>query len=269
MTRTYVVTGAGSGIGATTARLLTEQGHRVIGIDLRGAEIEADLSTAEGRDAAVARAVELSGGTVDAVIACAGISAPIPKTISVNYFGAVGVLEGLREALAGSEAPRAAVVSSMASLQPNSPEMVEAALAGDEEGALAIAAAIAEHDPAAGYAVYPSSKRALSRWVRRASVTPEWAGAGIPLNAVAPGTAITPMTADLLKDPEGLAMVDQAVPMPLNYHQPPESIANLLIWLTSPENTHMAGQTIYVDGGADATLRGDDIWSWNDPAPQG
>jgi hypothetical protein len=59
-------------------------------------------------------------------------------------------------------------------------------------------------------------------------------------------------------------MVDAAVPMPLNYHQPPESIANLLIWLTSVENTHLAGQVIYDDGGADATLRGDDIWSWND-----
>jgi hypothetical protein len=44
-----------------------------------------------------------------------------------------------------------------------------------------------------------------------------------------------------------------------------ESIAKLLIWLTSEENTHMAGQTIYCDSGADASLRGDDIWSWNDP----
>ncbi|MBN9630364.1 MAG: SDR family oxidoreductase, partial [Actinobacteria bacterium] len=84
------------------------------------------------------------------------------------------------------------------------------------------------------------------------------------LNAVAPGTVITPMTADLLKTPEGAAMVDAAVPMPLNYHQPPESVANLLIWLTSVENSHLAGQVIYDDGGADATLRGDDIWSWND-----
>ena len=39
---------------------------------------------------------------------------------------------------------------------------------------------------------------------------------------------------------------------------------DLLIWLTSPQNSHLAGQTIYCDGGADATLRGDDVWSWND-----
>lgn len=266
MTRTYVVTGSASGIGSTTAQLLRERGDRVIGIDLRGAEIEADLSAPEGRSAAAARAIELSGGVIDGVIACAGIAAPIAKTVSVNYFGVTELLVALHPALAASAAPRAAVVSSMASLQPNSPEIVEAALAGDEKAALTAAEALVAQGPEIGYLVYPSSKRALSRWVRRASISPAWAGAGIPLNAVAPGTVLTPMTAGLLASPEGTAMVDAAVPMPLNHHQPPESVAQLLIWLTSAENTHMAGQVIYDDGGADATLRGDDIWSWADPA---
>lgn len=266
MTRTYVVTGSASGIGAATKGALEAAGHRVIGIDLRGADVEADLSTPEGRTEAAARAIELAGGVVDGAIACAGISAPVPATIAVNYFGVVEVLTQLLPGLAKSDAPRAAVVSSMASLQPNSAELVEAALAGDEARALAVAGELAAQGPEVGYLVYPSSKRALSRWVRRASIGPEWAGAGIPLNAVAPGTVITPMTAGLLETPEGRAMVDAAVPMPLNSHQPPESIANLLVWLTSEQNTHMAGQTIYCDGGADATLRGDDIWSWNDPA---
>ncbi|MFF2389409.1 SDR family oxidoreductase [Agromyces sp. NPDC058104] len=267
MTRKYVVTGSASGIGAATKRALLEQGAIVIGVDLRDADVEADLSTAEGREAAVARVLELSGGVVDGVIACAGIAAPAPITVSVNFFGVTAVLEGLLPALRASSAPRAAVVSSMASLQPVAPAIVEAALAGDEPGALAAAAALAEQGPELGYLAYPSSKRALSRWVRRESITEAWAGAGIPLNAVGPGTVITPMTASLRDNPEGLAMVDAAVPMPLNYHQPAESIANLLIWLTSEQNTHMAGQTIYCDGGADATLRGDDIWSWNDPTP--
>lgn len=264
MSRTYVVTGAGSGIGATTANMLKERGERVIGIDLKNAEVEADLSTAEGRVAAAKQATELAGGTIDAVIACAGISAPIAKTISVNYFGVTELLVELLPALRKSDAPRAAVVSSMASLQPNSPEMVEAALAGDEAKAVEIAQKFADMGPEKGYIVYPSSKRALSRWVRRESISEAWAGSGIPLNAVAPGTVITPMTEELLSTPEGAAMVDSQVPMPLNYHQPAESIAALLIWLTSVENTHLAGQTIYNDGGADATMRGDDIWSWHD-----
>lgn len=264
MNRTYVVTGSASGIGATTARLLTERGARVIGIDLRDADVEADLSTPEGRSAAAEAAIEQAGGRIDAVIACAGISAPIAKTISVNYFGVTELLEGLRPALAKSDAPRAAVVSSMASLQPNSAEMVEAALAGDERSAVEVAEELAAQGPEIGYLVYPSSKRALSRWVRRRSISPEWAGAGIPLNAVAPGTVLTPMTEQLLATHEGRAMVDAAVPMPLNYHQPPESVANLLIWLTSVENSHLAGQVIYDDGGAEVTLRGEDAWSWAD-----
>lgn len=265
MARTYVVTGSASGIGATTSRLLTERGEKVIGVDLKNADVEADLSTQEGRVAAARAVVELSGGVVDGVIACAGIAAPRALTISVNYFGVVNLIEELLPALGKSDAPRVAVVSSMASLQPNSPEMVEAALAGDEARAVAIAEELAAQGPEVGYAVYPSSKRALSRWVRRASISPAFAGMSIPLNAVAPGTVLTPMTAGMLADPEMAKVVDASVPMPLNYHQEPESVAELLIFLTSPANTHMAGQTIYIDGGADATLRGDDIWSWNDP----
>ena len=266
MNRTYVVTGSASGIGAQTAEILRARGEKVIGIDLKGADIEADLSNREGRLAAAAQATELAGGVIDAVIACAGIAAPIAKTISVNFFGVTELLEALLPALRASETPRAAVVASMAALQPNSRAMVDAALAGDEPKALEIAQSfVSPENPMAGYVVYPSSKRALARWVRRESISPNWAGAGIPLNAVAPGTVITPMTKDLLATPDGAAMVDASVPMPLNYHQPAESIANLLIWLTSVENTHLAGQVIFDDGGADATLRGDDIWSWNDP----
>lgn len=258
--RTYIVTGAGSGIGAATADLLRERGETVIGVDLKGAEVEADLSTSEGRAAAATKAVELANGSVDAVIACAGISAPIPLTVSVNYFGVTEFLEHLAPTLAKSANPRAAVVSSMASLQPNSAELVEALLADDEAAAVAVGTALAEKGPETGYLNYPSSKRALSRWVRRESITPRWAGAGIPLNAVAPGTVISPMTTQLLATEEGRAMVDSHVPMPLNYHSEAVVISRLLAWLTSEENTHTTGQTIYTDGGADASLRGDNIW---------
>lgn len=264
MARTYVITGSASGIGAATARLLRERGETVIGVDLKDADVEADLSHPEGRAQAAADAVRLAGGTVDAVIACAGISAPIAKTVSINFFGVTEFLDALLPALRGSDAPRAAVVSSMASLQPVSADLVDAELAGDESAAIKIGDALAAQGPQIGFLNYSSSKRGLSRWVRRAAISSDWAGSGIPLNAVAPGTVITQMTKDLLSTPEGLAIVDGAVPMPLNYHQPAESIASLLIWLTSVENTHMAGQTIYDDGGADASLRGDDIWSWND-----
>ena len=261
MSRTYIVTGSASGIGAATVELLRGRGHTVIGVDLRGAEVEADLSTPEGRREGADRAAELAGGRVDAVIACAGIAAPVPLTVSVNFFGVTEFVDRLVPVLARSEAPRAVVVSSMASLQPNSPELVDAMLAGDEAEARRIGQELADQGPQVGYLNYPSSKRALSRWVRRAAISEQYAGNGIPLNAVAPGTVLTAMTRELLATPEGAAMVDASVPMPLNGHSEPEVIARLLAWLAGEENTHLAGQTIYADGGADATLRGDDIWS--------
>ena len=263
MSRTFVITGAGSGIGKTTAQLLRDRGDTVIGVDLRGADVVGDLSTPDGRTGAAAEATRLAGGTVDAVIACAGLAIPNRITAAVNYFGMTEFLEAMQPALAASPAPRVALISSMASLQPVAPPLVEALLAGDETAALEIAAQL-EADPQTGSLIYSSSKQAISRWVRREAPTARWAGAGIPLNAVGPGTVVTPMTAELLSTPEGTAMVDAVVPMPLNSHQGPESIANLLIWLTSVENTHCCGQTIYCDGGADAVLRGDDIWSWNE-----
>ena len=265
MSRTYVVTGAASGIGRTTAQILSDRGERVIGVDLQGTDVSGDLSTRERRAGAAEGAARLADGTVDAVIACAGLSIPKPLTASVNYFGMTEFLEALQPALARSEAPRVALVSSMATLQPVVPALVDALLAGDEAAALEIATRMAE-DPRTANVIYPSSKRAISRWVRREAPTERWAGAGIPLNAVAPGTVVTPMTKELLASEQGRAMTDAYVPMPLNSHQGPETIAHLLIWLTSVENSHCAGQTIYCDGGTDVVLRGEDVWSWNDAA---
>lgn len=263
MSRTYVVTGAASGIGKTTTALLREAGNTVIGVDLKGVEVSGDLSTAEGRVAAAAEATRLAGGTVDAVIACAGLSLPKVITAAVNYYGMTEFLEAMQPALTKSAAPRVALISSMASIQPVAPPLVEALLNEGEPAALAIAEQLAA-DPVTGNLIYSSSKQAISRWVRREAPKPFWAGAGIPVNAVGPGTVVTPMTQELLSSDEGRKLVDSVVPMPLNYHQGPESIAKLLIWLTSVENTHCCGQTIYCDGGADAVLRGDDIWSWNE-----
>ncbi|MBP1327394.1 NAD(P)-dependent dehydrogenase (short-subunit alcohol dehydrogenase family) [Leucobacter exalbidus] len=262
MARTYVVTGAASGIGKATAQILKDAGHTVIGVDLKGTDVSGDLSSTAGRVQAAEEATRLAGGTVDAVIACAGLSIPRAITVAVNYFGMTEFIEAMQPALAKSAAPRVALISSMASMQPVIAPLVDAMLEGNEAAAMEIAAQAAE-DPRAANVIYPSSKLAISRWVRREAPTAKWAGAGIPVNAVAPGTVVTPMTKELLATAEGKAMTDAYVPMPLNSHQPAESIANLLIWLTSVENSHCCGQTIYCDGGADTVLRGDDIWSWN------
>ena len=45
---TICVTGSASGMGAATAARLRDDGHRVIGVDQRDADVVADLSTREG-----------------------------------------------------------------------------------------------------------------------------------------------------------------------------------------------------------------------------
>lgn len=90
---------------------------------------------------------------------------------------------------------------------------------------------------------------------------PAWAGAGIPLNAVGPGIVETPMVAEMISTAKARAAIDAMVPMPLHHYMKPMQVAYLLAWLTSVENTHTTGQTIYIDGGSDVAIRGDDIWS--------
>jgi len=260
MSRTVVVTGAASGIGATTVELLKERGSKVIGVDIHNADVNSDLSTPEGRKEAVAKVLELSSGKVDAIVACAGLAHPIAKTVSVNFFGVVEFLTGLLPTLAKSSTPRVSVTSSMASLMPNSPELVEAMLAGNEGLALSLAQGLVDQGDESAALIYGSTKRAISRWIRRECIKPEWAGAGIPLNAVGPGIVETPMVADMISTAEARAAIDTMVPMPLNHYMKPMQVSYLLAWLVSEENTHTTGQTIYIDGGSDAALRGDNVW---------
>src|SRR3984893_12545375 len=114
--RTYVLTGSASGIGRATKELLESQGHRVIGVDLRNADVIADLGTSAGRDVMIDQVTKNSGGTGDAVLVLAGFRTAGPPTISINFYGAVATLEPLRPLLLKTSSPRAVAVSSITSI---------------------------------------------------------------------------------------------------------------------------------------------------------
>jgi NAD(P)-dependent dehydrogenase (short-subunit alcohol dehydrogenase family) len=256
MARTTVVTGAASGIGAATVRLLAGRGETVIGVDLAGTDVNVDLATSEGRAALVDGVARLVDGPVDAVVANAGSAAPAPLTVSVNYFGAVATLEGLLPLMADSSAPRAVITSSMASFHPNDDELVAAMLEGDEAAALARAQALVDAGEESAQLIYASTKNAINRWMRTVAPTDTWAGAGIPMNAVGPGVIETPMTEQFTSSAEGREMLAQMVPMPLGGYGRPEEVAELIAWLASPANARTTGQVVFIDAGADAVLRG-------------
>ena len=103
--KTYVVSGAASGIGAATTSLLRAQGDRVITVDRRDADIVADLSTLDGRTHAVAAVQQLTD-VVHGVVPCAGIAGATgvdsALVVSVNFFGAVALVRGLQPQLAAA-----------------------------------------------------------------------------------------------------------------------------------------------------------------------
>src|SRR6478735_1285853 len=97
---TIAITGSAGGIGSATRARLEKEGHRVVGVDVRDAEVIADLSTPDGRAAMVDAVTDASDGVLDGLVAGAGIMGETPTVAAINYFGAIATLEGLRPLLA-------------------------------------------------------------------------------------------------------------------------------------------------------------------------
>jgi NAD(P)-dependent dehydrogenase (short-subunit alcohol dehydrogenase family) len=247
-----VVTGSASGIGAAVAKQLQQAGHRVIGIDRRDADIVADLSTAEGRQAAIAAALEASNGTLDGLVCCAGLGPTASSCgliVAVNYFGMSELVDGLGDALARGNKSAALLIGSVASAHPGIDKlpMVELMLARDESGAKAQADAMA--NPQAAYA---GSKYAITVFARRKAV--EWGRRGIRLNVVAPGAVETPLLQASLSDSRYGEAIRNFV-SPLGRNGSPDEIAQVVGFIQSEQASFVHGTVVFVDGGMDALTR--------------
>lgn len=249
--RTIVITGSGSGLGAAVRARLEAAGDRVIGVDLRDQEVEADLATATGRSAAMNAVLDACEGSLDGLVVCAGLGPhvqPRSQIVAVNYYGAVEVLDGLRPALAAGERPAAVAISSnsVGMVPVDDPSLLDAMLDGAEADALALAS---DFD---GSSVYAHTKIALARAVRRRAQG--WGEAGVRLNAVAPGPVNTPLLQGSLDDPTLGPLVD-ALPIPLGHRADPDDVAATVVFLLGPDAGFVHGSILFADGGTDAVVR--------------
>lgn len=247
---TIAITGSAGGIGRATRARLASEGHEVIGVDVRDAEVEADLSTPAGREAMVRDVTEASGGRLDGLVVAAGIqTADGPSVVSVNYFGSIATLTGLRPLLERGTNPSVVAISSNSTTtHPGYPrDVADLCLADDEEAARAAATD--------GITAYAASKLALALWCRRAATTADWVGAGVRLNVIAPGFIDTPMTDGGW---EFVSDLGDVYPMPTGRPGTADEVAGLIRYLLCDEAGFFCGSYITMDGGTDARLRADD-----------
>ena len=247
---TICVTGTASGIGAATAERLRRDGHRVIGVDLRDADVTGDLSKAEDRSRIVNEVVAASGGVLDGLVPCAGVSTPVPDelVVRINFFGTLAIVNGLRPALAKGTNPAVVMISSNSTTMTPGLQVDDAMayLTSDEE------TVVQRYTGGSSFTAYPAGKLAIAFWVRQQSA--DWMSSGIRLNAVAPGVIDTHMTRPLLDIPAVKESLSH-IPIPVGRWGKAEEVAAAITFLLSADASYIVGQTLFVDGGTDALLQ--------------
>jgi NAD(P)-dependent dehydrogenase (short-subunit alcohol dehydrogenase family) len=238
--RRVLVTGAGSGIGLATARVLHRQGARVAAVVQHASQSAAvqqqvpdavilvqDLLDDAGCSALPLRAAQGLGG-LDALACCAGIF--IKKGSDDT------TMQEWRQTL---------------ELNLNSTfVLVRASIAHMREAQVrdASVVVITSQIGVVGYArgaAYAASKAGLNAMVK--SLALEWAEQGVRINAVGPGPVETAMVAATMADPNALAAMIQAIPM--GRIGQPEEIGELVSFLLSRRASFITGQVVCADGG--------------------
>lgn len=243
--RVFLVTGAGSGLGAGVARMVAEGGGRVLLLDIDRERGEAaarelgasarfqhtDVTRADDGQAAVEAALQ-AFGRVDGLVNCAGIAPgekilgrdgphaleSFARAVSVNL---VGTFNMLRLAAAA-----------MARQQPD---------AGGERGVIVNTASIAAYEGQIGQAAYAASKGGVAALTLPAAR--ELARSGIRVVTIAPGIFATPMMAGMPQEVQDA--LGASVPFPPRLGRPEEyaALARHIV-----ENPMLNGAVLRLDG---------------------
>ncbi|MER2082853.1 SDR family NAD(P)-dependent oxidoreductase [Rhodococcus erythropolis] len=218
---TALITGGASGIGAASAKLLTENGVRIITADLaEGADEQLDVSDPIAVDALRARI-----GRVDILINSAGIVGPSAPLVDVDL---AGWQRTFRINVEGTFLMCRAFV----------PGMVASGW-----GRVVNLASIAAKDGNPNQSAYSASKAAVVALTK--SLGKEVATTGVLVNAIAPAAVESPMNAGT--DPAILARSQSLTPMARMGKA--DEIAELISWLTSSAVSYSTGAVYDASGG--------------------
>lgn len=241
-----VVTGAGSGLGAATARHLAALGMRLACIDrdmasaqaiadeLGGMALAVDVSDGAAVTEAMAR-IQAESGVPRLVVSCAGIGTAariLPRSGDLDI---AGFARTLQVNLLGSYAVMAAAAQLMAAAAP---------LDGDgARGVIINTASVAYEDGQIGQAAYAASKGGIASMTLPAAR--ELARFGIRVMTIAPGLFETSMSAGLPDDIR--AEILKSVPFPSRMGDAAE-YARLVQSIA--ENPMLNGSVIRLDAAA-------------------
>ena len=240
--RVALVTGAGTGLGARFCMALAEHGAAVVAVARRAEKVE---GVAEAIRKAGGRAIAVSGdvtdtasiasafdaaekafGTVDAVVANAGIAVPG------------------RAAEISDEDWRRTMATNLDGVFFTAREAAQRLLKAGKHGAIVNIASILGYGVGKGNASYAVSKAAVIQMTQALAL--EWAFKGIRVNAIAPGYVVTDINRDYLAG-KGAEMTKD---IPVGRFGQEHDLDGALLLLLSEAGAFMTGTTLFFDGGA-------------------
>ena len=243
--KVFLVTGAGSGLGAATARALAEAGAKVVLADLNreageklAAElgagacfVETDVASESSGQNAVAAAVSRFGG-LHGLVNCAGV-APAEKVVG---------RDGPHKLESFTKVININLVGSFNMIRLAAAEMMKGEPdAGGERGVIVSTASVAAFEGQLGQAAYAASKGGIVALTL--PVARELAKSGIRVLTIAPGIMETPMLLGM--PPEVQESLGKMVPFPSRMGKPAE-FAALVKHIA--ENSYLNGEVIRLDG---------------------